>query len=90
MKNALIIGGGPAGCCAAHQLTILNQNYNVTLVEKSNFLGGGCKTLYFGGHPYTFGPRHFLTQRMDGFAFLGVTTIAPRQYRGVCPISPQR
>ena len=70
MRNVLIIGGGPAGCCAAHQISLLKQDYKITLIEKSNFLGGGCKTLYFGGHPYTFGPRHFLTNKKYLFDFL--------------------
>lgn len=62
MKKALIIGGGFAGCSAAHQLAMMG-GWDVTLVEKAPFLGGGCKTMYRGGHPYTFGPRHFLTQK---------------------------
>ncbi len=69
MKKALIIGGGFAGCAAAHQLTLLG-GWDVTLVESAPFLGGGCKTLWYGGHPYTFGPRHFLTQNEKVFSFL--------------------
>ncbi len=69
MKKALIIGGGFAGCSAAHLLT-LQGNWAITLVESAPFLGGGCKTLYWGGHPYTFGPRHFLTQNESVFAYL--------------------
>ena len=33
-------------------------------------LGGGCKTLTMGGHPYTFGPRHFITDKTYLFDFL--------------------
>ncbi len=60
MKTALIIGGGFSGCAAAHQLA-LQGGWNVTLVEAAPYLGAGVKTRYLGGHPYTFGPRHFLT-----------------------------
>ena len=28
------------------------------------------RTQWYGGHPYTFGPRHFLTQNEDVFEFL--------------------
>ena len=70
MCEVLIIGGGFAGCAAAHQLSLLKKKYNVTLVERSSFLGAGNKTQYFGGHPYTFGPRHFLTQDEEVFEFL--------------------
>ena len=34
LKKALIIGGGFAGCAAAHQLELLG-GYEVTLVESS-------------------------------------------------------
>lgn len=69
MKTALVIGGGFAGCCAAHQLELLG-NWEVTLIEKNSFLGAGNKTRWYGGHPYTFGPRHFLTQYEQTFAYL--------------------
>ena len=70
MKKVLIIGGGFAGCTAAHQINLLNKNYQVTLIEKSNILGAGVRTSYYGGHPYTFGPRHFLTPHEKVFEFL--------------------
>ncbi|MEI7532252.1 MAG: FAD-dependent oxidoreductase [Betaproteobacteria bacterium] len=60
MKKALIIGGGFAGCAAAHQLKLLG-GWDVTLVESAPYLGAGVRTKYMGGHPYTLGPRHFLT-----------------------------
>ena len=69
MKTALIIGGGFAGCSAAHALA-LQGGWDVTLVEAAPFLGGGCKTLWHGGHPYTFGPRHFLTKNEKTFNYL--------------------
>ena len=60
MKRALVIGGGFAGCAAAHQLLLLD--WDVTIVESAPFLGAGVRTMWLGGHPYTFGPRHFLTK----------------------------
>lgn len=69
MKKVLIIGGGPAGCAAAHQINMLG-GYETLIVEKSNFIGGGCRTMYMGGHPYTFGPRHFNTDKEYLFEFL--------------------
>ncbi|MDE2232566.1 MAG: NAD(P)-binding protein [Patescibacteria group bacterium] len=69
MKKALILGGGFAGCAAAHQLSLIGK-WDITLVEKSPFLGAGVRTEWYGGHPYTFGPRHFLTQREDVFEYL--------------------
>ena len=58
MKTALIIGGGFAGCTAAHMLR--GKGFEVTLVEASDVLGGGCRTYFYHGHPYTYGPHHLL------------------------------
>jgi UDP-galactopyranose mutase len=69
VKKALIIGGGFAGCASAHQLALLG-GWDVTLVEAAPFLGAGVKTRYWGGHPYTFGPRHFLTPKEQIFHYL--------------------
>lgn len=68
MTKVLVIGGGMAGCCAAHLLS--ENGWHVTLVEKAPFLGGGGKTFFYGGHPYTYGPRHFLTRDEEIFEFL--------------------
>ena len=40
------------------------------LVEAAPFLGAGVRTSWFGGHPYTFGPRHFLTQNTKVYEYL--------------------
>ena len=69
MKKALIIGGGIAGCASAHLLE-LKGNWEVDLVERSSHLGAGVKTQWYGGHPYTFGPRHFLTTNRKVFDYL--------------------
>ena len=69
MKKALIIGGGFAGCAAAHVLS-LQGNWDITLIEKSSKLGAGVRTQWYGGHPYTFGPRHFLSPHEHVFEFL--------------------
>ncbi len=61
MAKVLVLGGGTAGCAASHFLTDLG--HQVTLIERSKVLGGSCRTYYWGGHPYTLGPRHFLTKQ---------------------------
>ncbi len=69
MKKALVIGGGVAGCAALHQLTLAG-GWEVLLVEAAPFLGAGVRSFYFGGHPYTFGPRHFLTQNEAVYEYM--------------------
>jgi UDP-galactopyranose mutase len=69
MKSALVIGGGFAGVATAHQLMLMG-GWDVTLVEQAPFLGAGNRTQYRGGHPFTFGPRHFLTPFPHVFEFL--------------------
>ncbi len=68
MKKVLIIGGGFGGCASAHQFQFLN-NWDVTIVERSGVLGAGVRTMYHGGHPHTFGPRHFLTDNAEVYNF---------------------
>lgn len=69
MKKVLIIGGGFAGCAISHQLA-LQGGWDVTLIEAGPYLGAGVRTHWYGGHPYTFGPRHFLTQNDKVFDYL--------------------
>ncbi|OVE81267.1 UDP-galactopyranose mutase [bacterium K02(2017)] len=69
MKKVLIIGGGFAGLSAGHILS-MQGGWDITLIEAAPFLGGGCKTHFYGGHPYTLGPRHFLTPHEHLYEFL--------------------
>lgn len=68
-KKMLIIGAGFGGCAAAHLIS-MKGGWDITLIERQNKIGGGVRTLYWGGHPYTIGPRHFLTPHEDIFAWL--------------------
>ena len=70
-----MIGGGAAGCAAAHQLRLLG-GWNVVLVEAAPFLGAGVRTFWHGGHPYTFGPRHFLTRNRAVYDY----------FHAICPL----
>ena len=55
MPKALILGGGFAGCTVAHLLH--RAGWDTTLIEREPHLGGGCRTFFYGGHPFTYGPR---------------------------------
>ncbi len=69
MKKAVIIGGGFAGCAMSHQLNLIG-GWDVKVIEASSFLGAGVKTFHYGGHPYTFGPRHFLSPYKNVYDYL--------------------
>lgn len=69
MKKCLIIGGGFSGCAVAHLLTE-SKNWECTIIESGAHLGAGVWTKFYGGHPYTFGPRHFLTQNEKTYEYL--------------------
>ena len=69
LKKVLVIGGGFGGVAAARLVSEL-KNVKVTLIEKSSSLGAGVRTNFYGGHPYTFGPRHFLTHNKEVFRYL--------------------
>ena len=65
----LILGGGMGGCSSAEMLSHV-KGVKIDLVEKSKYLGAGVRTFFYGGHPYTFGPRHFLTTKTETYNYL--------------------
>ena len=68
-RKVLIIGAGPAGCAAVHKLNELDE-LEITVVDKASQPGAGVRTNFYGGHPYTFGPRHFFTQKTYIYEYL--------------------
>ncbi len=70
MTRAVILGGGFAGCAAADLISKKYPNWTITLLEKTGELGAGVRTRYYGGHPFTFGPRHFLTPYNEVYEYL--------------------
>ena len=70
MKKAVIIGSGFTGCMFAMMLQ--QKGWKVIVLDKSSLTGGGVRTFYHGGHPYTYGPRHFIgpEENMKAFEFL--------------------
>jgi UDP-galactopyranose mutase len=66
--KALVLGGGFAGCTVAHLLH--REGWQVDLVEREGYLGGGCRTFFYGGHPYTNGPRVYYGYSQKVFDWL--------------------
>lgn len=66
MKRIIVLGGGVTGCTLCRELA---GKYEVTLIEKNTYLGGGCHTFFYGGHPYTEGPRplHVISDKVFNY-----------------------
>lgn len=71
--KVIILGGGVSGCAVANELS--KRNIDTVLIEKNSYLGGGCHTFFYGGHPYTEGPRPLSI--MDGKAFDYINAVVP-------------
>ncbi len=77
MKKALIIGAGFSGATAAWLLQ--KKGYAVTVLEGDKNPGGGTWTQFYGGHPYTFGPRIFFTWDQEVYAHM-TSMVALRKF----------
>lgn len=60
MKEVMIIGAGPAGLTAG--LTLQKQGYNVTILEKSQVIGGISQTVNTQGHRMDLGGHRFFSK----------------------------
>jgi UDP-galactopyranose mutase len=76
-KKLLVLGAGFAGASVAH---LLKRDFDeVTVLEADQHPGGGCRTQWYGGHPYTFGPRVFFSK--DDEVIGALTDLVPiRRY----------
>jgi len=59
-KRAVIIGGGPAGLTAAVELC--RRDVPVTVLEKSNYVGGIARTEQYKGYHFDIGGHRFFTK----------------------------
>jgi len=75
--KATIIGAGFAGATVAWILK--NEGWDVTVIEKAPHPGGGCWTYFYGGHPYTLGPRVYYGYSDRVWAFLN-TYLSMRRF----------
>ena len=62
MKNVYIIGAGPAGLTAAYELLKQSKEYEVTVLEESNDMGGISKTVNYKGNRMDMGGHRFFSK----------------------------
>lgn len=61
-KRVLIIGAGPAGLTAAHELMAKSDNYEVIVFEESNCFGGISRTVNYNGNRMDMGGHRFFSK----------------------------
>ncbi len=62
MKKAVIIGAGPAGLTAAHELLSRSKEYSVTILEESDRIGGISQTVRYKGNRMDIGGHRFFSK----------------------------
>lgn len=61
-KKVIIIGAGPAGLTAAYELLDKSNNFDVTVLEESNIVGGISKTVNYKGNRMDMGGHRFFSK----------------------------
>ena len=61
-KHVLIIGAGPAGLTAAYELLTKSNEYDVTVLEESDTLGGISRTVCYHGNRMDMGGHRFFSK----------------------------
>ncbi|MBQ7972615.1 MAG: FAD-dependent oxidoreductase, partial [Lachnospiraceae bacterium] len=62
MKNVIIIGAGPAGLAAGYELLKQSKDYNVTILEATNEIGGLARTVKYKNFYMDLGGHHYFSK----------------------------
>lgn len=62
MRTAVIIGAGPAGVTAAHELLKKSDEYEVLVLEESQEIGGISRTVRYHGNRMDIGGHRFFSK----------------------------
>lgn len=68
-KKVIIIGGGPAGLTAGYQLLKNSKDYDVTILEATNEIGGISRTVKHKGNRMDIGGHRFFSKDQDVLDF---------------------
>lgn len=71
MKKVIIIGAGPAGLTAAIELLKNGGDYDVTILEGSQAMGGISQTVRYNGNRMDIGGHRFFLQKSAGHGLVG-------------------
>lgn len=61
-KRVIIIGAGPAGLTAAYELLKEKENYEITILEETQEIGGISKTIKYKGNRMDIGGHRFFSK----------------------------
>ena len=64
-NKVIIIGAGPAGLTAAYQLLKNSKDFDVTILEGSNEIGGISKTVVYKNNRMDIGGHRFFSKDQD-------------------------
>ena len=65
MKKVIIIGAGPAGITAGYELMKQSDEYEVTILEESPYVGGISRTEVYNGHRMDIGGHRFFSKSQE-------------------------
>ena len=68
-KEVIIIGAGPAGLTAGYELLKKSKNYNVTILEATNSIGGISKTVKYKNYRMDIGGHRFFSKDKEVVKF---------------------
>jgi protoporphyrinogen oxidase len=61
--HVVILGAGPAGLAAGHELTL--HGAKVTVLERNDYVGGLCRTVHYKGYKFDLGGHRWFTKNED-------------------------
>ncbi len=61
--HIVILGAGPAGLAAGHELSINGKK--VTVLERNDHVGGLCRTVHYKGYKFDLGGHRWFTKNED-------------------------